>query len=221
MHTFGFPCRINEIIEVANKYNIPVIEDSAESLGSYFNGKHTGTFGLAGILSYNGNKTITTGGGGMIITDDEEFAKKAKHITTTAKLPHKYEYVHDQIAYNYRLTNLNAAIGVAQMEQLDKFLENKRQTAKMYQEFFNGSDIKFFDEPQNTKSNFWLNTILLKDLKERNEFLEYTNDNGVMTRPIWRLMNKLEMYKTCQTGNLDNSKWFEERVVNMPSGYRE
>jgi aminotransferase in exopolysaccharide biosynthesis len=220
MHTFGFPCRINEIIEVANKYNIPVIEDSAESLGSYFNGKHTGTFGLAGILSYNGNKTITTGGGGMIITDDEEFAKKAKHITTTAKLPHKYEYVHDQIAYNYRLTNLNAAIGVAQMEQLDKFIENKRQTAKMYQEFFNGSDIKFFDEPQNTKSNFWLNTILLKDLKERNEFLEYTNDNGVMTRPIWRLMNKLKMYKNCQCGNLDNAEWLEERAVNIPSGVR-
>lgn len=221
MHTFGFPCKVDEIIEVANKFNLPVIEDSAESLGSFLKGKHTGTFGLAGILSYNGNKTITTGGGGMIITDNEDFAKKAKHITTTAKLPHKYEYVHDQIAYNYRLTNLNAAIGVAQMEQLDKYLENKRQTAKMYQEFFKGSDIKFFNEPKNTRANFWLCTILLNDLKERNEFLEYTNDNGVMTRPIWRLMNKLEMYKNCQCGNLDNAEWLEERGVNIPSGVRE
>ena len=219
-HTFGFPCRIDEIIEIANKYNIHVIEDAAESLGSYKSGQHTGTFGLAGILSYNGNKTITTGGGGMIITDSEEFAKKAKHITTTAKIPHKWEYVHDEIAYNYRLTNLNAAIGVAQMEEINKYLANKRETAEKYKEFFESTEVKFFNELPNTKANFWLNTILLNSLEERNRFLEQTNDNGVMTRPIWRLMNKLEMYKTCQTGNLDNSKWFEERVVNIPSGYR-
>jgi perosamine synthetase len=220
MHTFGFPCKIDEIIEVANKYNIPVIEDSAESLGSYVSGRHTGTFGLAGILSYNGNKTITTGGGGMIITNDEEFAKKAEHITTTAKIPHRWEYVHDEVAYNYRLTNLNAAIGVAQMEEINKYLANKRETAEKYKELFESTEIKFFNELPNTKANFWLNTILLNSLEERNRFLEQTNDNGVMTRPIWRLMNKLEMYKNCQTGNLDNAEWFAERVVNIPSGVR-
>lgn len=220
MHTFGFPCKIDEIIEIANKYKIPVIEDAAESLGSYYKGKHTGTFGLMGILSYNGNKTITTGGGGMIITDNEGFAKKAKHITTTAKLPHKYEYVHDEVAYNYRLTNLNAALGVAQMEQINKYLKNKRETATKYQEFFKKMGIKFFDEPIDTRANFWLNSILFDNFKERNEFLEFTNDNGIMTRPIWRLMNKLEMYRDCQTGNLDNSNWLEERVVNIPSSIR-
>lgn len=221
MHTFGFPCRIDEIIEIASSYNIPVIEDSAESLGSYFKGKHTGTFGLAGILSYNGNKTITTGGGGMIITDDEQLAVKAKHITTTAKLPHKYEYVHDEVGYNYRLTNLNAAVGVAQMENIDLYLQNKRSTAEGYQKFFHNREIKFFAEMKNTKANYWLNAILLKNLEVRNEFLNHTNDNDVMTRPIWCLMNKLNMYKNCQTGPLDNSLWLEERVVNIPSGYRK
>lgn len=226
MHTFGFPCRIDEIIEVANKYNIPVIEDSAESLGSYYKGKHTGTFGLAGILSYNGNKTITTGGGGMLITNNEELAKKAKHITTTAKVPHKWEYVHDEIAYNYRLTNLNAAIGVAQMENLDKIIENKRQTSEKYKEFFqskqstNHSIIEFILEPTNSFSNYWLNCIKLENRESRDNFLEETNLNGVMTRPIWRLMNKLDMYQECQKGNLDNSEWLEERIVNIPSGYR-
>lgn len=220
MHTFGFPCRIDEIIEIANKYNIPVIEDSAESLGSYYKGRHTGTFGLAGILSYNGNKTITAGGGGMIITNDEEFAQRAKHITTTAKLPNRYEFVHDQIAFNYRLTNINAALGVAQMEQIEKYLENKEETAKKYREYFEKNEIKFFGDLVNTKSNFWLNSILFNTLVERNNFLEYTNNNGVKTRPIWRLMNKLSMYRDCQTGSLDNAEWFEERVVNLPSGVR-
>lgn len=220
VHTFGFPCRIEEIIEIANYYNIPVIEDAAESLGSYYKGKHTGTFGLAGILSYNGNKTITTGGGGMIITDDEEFSHKIKHITTTAKVPHIWEYVHDRIAYNYRLTNVNAAIGVAQMEQLDNILENKKETASKYQCFLDEKGFKFFNEPVNTSANFWLNLILFNSLAERNKFLEYTYNNGIITRPIWRLINKLPMYENCQTGNLDNSELFEERVVNIPSGYR-
>jgi aminotransferase in exopolysaccharide biosynthesis len=222
MHTFGFPCRIDEIIEIANKYNIPVIEDAAESLGSFFKDKHTGTFGLAGILSYNGNKTITTGGGGMIITDDEEFAKKAKHITTTAKVPHKWEYVHDEIAYNYRLTNLNAAIGVAQMEKLNEIIENKRLTAEKYKQFFStfASTLTFIKEPANSYSNYWLNCIQLENREMRDLFLEETNSNGVMTRPIWKLMNKLEMYKNCQAENLDNVNWLEERVVNLPSGYR-
>ena len=220
MHTFGHPCKIDEIVEIGNKYNITVVEDAAESLGSFYKEKHTGTFGLAGILSYNGNKTITTGGGGMILTNDKAFACKARHITTTGKIPHPWEYSHDIVAYNYRLTNVNAAIGVAQMEQIDKYLVNKRETATMYQEFFKNKNIKFFNEPVNAKANFWLNSILLNNLEDRNNFLEYTNSNGVLTRPVWRLMNKLEMYKNCETGSLDNAEWLEERVVNIPSGYR-
>ena len=220
MHTFGHPCRIDEIIAVANKYNIPVVEDAAESLGSFYKGRHTGTFGLAGIISYNGNKTITTGGGGMIITDDEKFAVKAKHITTTGKTPHKWEYIHDTIAYNYRLTNLNAALGYAQMEYIDKIRANKRETAQLYKAFFTRTGIDFIIEPDNTSSNYWLNTIKLAHRSERDEFLEYTSTHGVMTRPVWRLMNKLEMYKDCQTGNLANAYWLENSVVNIPSGYR-
>jgi perosamine synthetase len=220
MHTFGFPCKIDEIVEIANKYNIPVIEDSAESLGSYYKGKHTGTFGLAGILSFNGNKTITTGGGGMIITDNEEFARKAKHITTTAKIPHPFEFVHNEIGYNYRLTNVNAALGVAQMEYLDIILQNKKETSIMYKNFFKNLEVKYITEPENSNSNYWLNVIHLKDRNEREAFLEFTNKNGVMTRPVWRLMNKLEMYKNCRTGELSNSFWLEDRVVNIPSGFR-
>ena len=220
MHTFGFPCRIDEIIQIAETYNIPVIEDSAESLGSFYKKKHTGTFGLAGIFSYNGNKTITTGGGGMIITDNEEFARKAKHITTTAKVHHKWEYIHDETGFNYRLTNVNAAIGAAQMEKIDTILENKRETAKLYEEFFKETEVEFITERDNTRANYWLNCIKLKDREERDRLLEETNTNGIMTRPIWRLMNKLEMYKECQTGNLDNAKYLEDRIVNLPSGYR-
>lgn len=220
MHTFGFPCRIDEIIEIANKYNIPVIEDAAESLGAFYKNKHTGTFGLAGILSYNGNKTITTGGGGMIITDDELFAAKAKHITTTAKVPHKWEYIHDEIGFNYRLTNVSAAIGVAQMEYFDKLLKNKRETADHYENYFKSTAIQFFTEPKNSFSNYWLNVIQLKDREERDKFLDETNASGVTTRPIWRLMNKLEMYNACQTGNLDNAICLEDKMINIPSGYR-
>lgn len=220
MHTIGHPCRIDEIISIANKYNIPVIEDSAESLGSYYKGKHTGTFGIAGILSYNGNKTITTGSGGMLITNDKEISEKAKHIITTGKVPHKWEYIHDVIAFNYRLSNVNAAIGVAQMEYLDKILTNKLETARYYKDFFEKKDIKFLSGIENTTPNYWLNSILFKDRFERDKFLEYTIEKKIMTRPIWRLMNKLDMYKNCQTGNLDNSYWLEDRVVNIPSSYR-
>ena len=240
MHTFGFPCKIDEIVEIGAKYNISVIEDSAESLGSYYSpreiiiknknsfnktnislgkGKHTGTFGLAGILSYNGNKTISTGGGGMIITDNEEFAEKAKHITTTGKLPHKWDYVHDIVAFNYRLTNVNAALGVAQMEYIEKIIENKRKTASFYKDFFINRDIKFFTEPAKSKANYWLNTIQLNDRNERDAFLGFTNSNGVVTRPVWRLMNKLKMYKNFQAGNLENAEWLEDRIVNIPSSY--
>jgi perosamine synthetase len=221
MHTFGHPCRIDEIVEIAKSFHLIVIEDSAESLGSYYKDKHTGTFGLAGVISFNGNKTITTGGGGMIVTDDEEFAKKAKHITTTGKVPHKWEFIHDIIAYNYRLTNLNAAIGVAQFEYIDKIISNKRETAFLYRNFFANTEYDFFSEPEFSKSNYWLNVIKLQNRTERDEFLKYTNENGVQTRPVWRLMNKLEMYKNCQCDNIDNALWLEERVVNIPSGLRK
>lgn len=224
MHTFGFPCRIDEIVEIGNKYNIPIVEDSAESLGSYYKNKHTGTFGLAGIFSYNGNKIITTGGGGIIITDNENIAKKAKHITSTAKVPHKWEYIHDEIAYNFRMTNITAAIGVAQMERINIIIQNKRQTAEEYKKFFSSKSsdfhVKFISEPYNSRSNYWLNSIQFKNRKIRDKFLSYSNQNGVMTRPIWRLINKLPMYKSCQSGNLDNSIFLENTIVNIPSGYR-
>jgi len=220
MHTFGFPCRIDNIVEIADSFNVPVVEDSAESLGSYYKGRHTGTFGIAGILSYNGNKTITTGGGGMIITDSEEFAKMAKHLSTTAKVSHSYDYVHDQVGYNYRMPNVNAAIGVAQMEKIDEYLLNKRSTSNTYSEYFESKKIDFTIEMKETKANYWLNVIRLKDSNDKNSFLDFANLNGVMTRPVWQLMNRLEMYKDCQASNLDNSKWLEERVVNIPSGVR-
>lgn len=217
MHTFGHPCRINEIAELCNYYHIAVVEDSAEALGSVYKGKHTGTFGLFGIYSFNGNKTVTCGGGGAVVTNDETLAKKAKHITTTAKLPHPYEYVHDMTGYNYRLPNLNAALACAQLEQLDRFIENKRELAKKYEDFFMETKIKFITETREAKSNYWLNTIFLPDFNARNEFLEATNAAGVMTRPAWKLLNTLEMYKTCQTDDLKNARWLEERVVNIPS----
>ena len=220
MHTFGFPCRIEEIQVICKANNITLIEDAAESLGSFVNGKHTGTFGTFGTLSFNGNKTITCGGGGMILTNDEELAKLAKHITTTAKVPHKWEYVHDMVGYNYRLTNLSAALGCAQMEQLNDLLADKRDTALKYKEFFADSDIIFVEERKNTKVNYWLNAIILSDVSSRDRFLEETNENGVMTRPIWKLMNELAMYKDNQCSDLSNSKWLEERVVNIPSGVK-
>jgi len=222
MHTFGHPCRIDEIVEIANKYKIPVVEDSAESLGSFYKGKHTGTFGLAGIISYNGNKIITTGGGGMIITNNEEFAKKARHITTTGKVPHKWEYIHDVIAYNFRLTNVNAAIGVAQMEYLNEILDNKKETAGLYKEFFSKfEDVKYIDKPQYANPNYWLNIILFRNIEDRNNFLEMTNNEGIQTRPAWKLLNELKMYKNCMSGNLDNSKYINEKLINIPSGIRK
>jgi perosamine synthetase len=220
MHTFGHACRIDEIKIVADKYNIPLIEDSAESLGSFYKGEHTGMFGLAGIFSYNGNKPVTTGGGGMIITDDDSFAKKAKHITTTAKLPHPWDFVHDEIGYNYRLTNVNASIGVAQMERINETLANKRETANLYSEFCRKNDILFLKEPDGARSNYWLNAIVLESRHERDAFLEYSNAHGVMSRPTWRLMSELEMYKECQRDDLSNSYALEEKIVNIPSGVR-
>ena len=220
MHTFGHPVEIDKIVELCNQYNIPVVEDAAESLGSTYKNKQTGTFGLLGTYSFNGNKTITCGGGGIIVTNNDELGKQAKHLTTQAKVPHRWEYVHDHIGYNYRCPNLNAALACAQLEQLDTFLNNKRITAKEYKKFFNNSTIDFIEEPINSKSNYWLNAILLPSHEERNTFLTETNDNGIMTRPIWALMHRLEMFKDCIHDGLFNSLDIENRLVNIPSSVR-
>jgi perosamine synthetase len=220
MHTFGHPCRIDEIAFICSQYNLALVEDAAESLGSYYKGQHTGTFGQVSAFSFNGNKTITTGGGGMIITNDDELAKQAKHITTTAKVPHKWEYKHDQVGYNYRLPNLNSALGCAQMESLKTILNHKRTLAVQYEDFFTNQCIKFVKEISETQANYWLNAVVLKDKQERDDFLRATNEAGVMTRPIWQLMTKLEMFKSCQITDLSHSHWLEERVVNIPSGVR-
>ena len=219
MHTFGHPCKIDEIKEICDSWHIALVEDSAESLGSYYKQKHTGTFGKVGAFSFNGNKIITSGGGGVIVTDDKALAKRAKHLTTTAKVPHPYEYAHDEIGYNYRMPNLNAALLVAQLEQLDNFLENKRELAQKYEQFFaTYNEIEFVKEPSNASSNYWLQAVIVEDLEARDNFLEYTNKNGIMTRPIWKLMNELEMFKDAQCTNLDNAKYLEQRVVNISSG---
>lgn len=221
MHTFGHPVHLDELLEICNRYHILVIEDAAESLGSFYKGKHTGTFGKIGIVSFNGNKTVTAGGGGMMLFQDEKLGKYAKHLTTQAKVPHRWEFVHDHIGYNYRMPNINAALGCAQMEQLDDFLTNKRETAEKYRSFFSHyPDIEFFTEPKNCQSNYWLNAVILKDKEAQLDFLQYTNDNGVMTRPIWELMSRLPMFKDCETDGLENTEWFADRVVNLPSSVR-
>ena len=217
MHSYGHPCRIDEINKILRKHYIFLIEDAAESLGSFYRNKHTGTFGKLGVISFNGNKIITAGGGGCILTNNKILAKKAKHITTTAKIPHKWDFNHDMTGYNYRMPNLNAALLIAQVENLNYFLRNKRELAKKYQTFFQDTDYIFFKEPKYCKSNYWLNSIILKNKIERDQFLNKTNSNGVMTRPIWKLMNKLPMFKNAQSNNLKNSKWLCERVVNIPS----
>ncbi len=217
MHTFGHPCRIDEIKDICDKYYISLIEDAAESIGSFYKDKHTGTYGQMGLISFNGNKIITGGGGGCIITDDEILAKKAKHLTTTAKVSHKWEYTHNMIGYNYRMPNLNAALLTSQLENLGTFLSSKRSVAMAYKEFFKDKPYGFVEEPTNGHSNYWLNAIILQDKEERDLFLYETNSKGVNTRPIWTLMNKLPMFKDAQCGNLTNAEWLEERVVNIPS----
>ena len=220
MHTLGHPCKIDELVSICEAYNIPLVEDAAESIGSYYKEKHTGTFGLLGTFSFNGNKTITCGGGGAIVTNDEELAKKAKYITTQAKVPHKWEFVHDEIGYNYRMPNLNAALLCAQLEQLDAYVENKRELAHVYQDFFKNLGITFMEEPENSKSNYWLCALSFENKEIRDAFLKRTNDNGVMTRPVWTLMSKLEMFKDCLKGDLENSEWLADRLVNIPSSVR-
>jgi len=217
MHTFGHPVDITSIMEVCEQFSLPVIEDAAESLGSSWSGKHTGTWGRIGILSFNGNKIITTGGGGMIITDDEELARKAKHLTTTAKISHPWRYEHDEIGYNYRLPNINAALGVAQLESLGHYVERKRSLAELYHSWASELGIKLIREPDGGYSNYWLNALVLENKSERDAFLEFTNSCGVMTRPVWDPMHRLPMYTDCFRGSLENTEWLADRIVNIPS----
>ena len=221
MHTFGIPLRIAEIAAICADWGIALVEDAAESLGSWVGERHTGTFGRLATLSFNGNKVITTGGGGMIITDDEAIARRAKHLTTTAKIPHPYEFVHDEVGYNYRLPNLNAALGCAQMELLPRMLEIKAEVAARYREFFAGTGIRFVEPLPGTTANWWLNAIVLDSEADRDALLDYTNSREVMTRPIWRLMSRLPMFQHCQHDGLENSRWLEARVVNLPSSVPE
>lgn len=221
MHTFGFPCRIDEIRDICNTWNISLIEDAAESLGSYYKNAHTGSFGQFGTFSFNGNKTVTSGGGGAVITNNQALAKKAKHLTTQAKVAHPWAFVHDAIGYNYRMPNINAALACAQLEQLDKFVANKRQLAASYHEKFKLLGVNFCNELPEAKANFWLNGILLKDKDERDAFLTYMNSNGVMSRPVWELMHRLPMFeKTTRGDDLSNSEWIADRLVNIPSSVR-
>lgn len=221
MHTFGCPVRIGELAQICQEYHIELVEDAAESIGSRYKGQHTGTFGKVGALSFNGNKTITTGGGGMLLFKDKELGDYCKHITTQAKIPHRWEFRHDHIGYNYRMPNINAALGCAQLENLDRYIADKRETAAAYAEFFRNVDgIEFFTEPENCFSNYWLNSVILKNKKAQLEFLQETNDNGVMTRPIWELMNRLPMFENCETDGLKNTVWFADRVVNIPSSVK-
>jgi aminotransferase in exopolysaccharide biosynthesis len=216
MHTFGHPVELDALIDVCTRWNLCLVEDAAESLGSFYKGRHTGTFGLLGTLSFNGNKIITTGGGGMILAGDP-LGARAKHLTTTAKKPHPYEYIHDEVGYNYRLPNLNAALGCAQLERLEGFIRAKRALAERYAEQLKGSDLQFFKEPAECRSNYWLNAVICNSREQRDALLETTNDQGVMTRPIWALMSHLPIYARCRRGDLSHAEWLEARVVNLPS----
>ncbi|WCE29846.1 LegC family aminotransferase [Vibrio sp. SCSIO 43137] len=217
MHTFGHPVELDELVAVCRKWQITLVEDAAESLGSFYKGKHTGTLGDFSAISFNGNKIITTGGGGMVLCRDAELGKRAKHITTTAKVPHPFEFYHDEAGFNYRMPNLNAALGCAQMETLDLYLQQKRVLALRYQIFFADSEFHFVTEPEYAKSNYWLNAVICPDSQSRDALLEQTNDAGVMTRPIWKLMHRLPMFKECLRGDLAQSEIIESRLVNIPS----
>ncbi len=221
MHTFGLSSRIDDISSICKKWNVPLVEDAAESIGSLYQGKPTGSFGDIGAISFNGNKTLTCGGGGAVVTNDEKVAKLAKHITTQAKTPHKWEFNHDMIGYNYRMPNLNAAMACAQIEMLDDFIDEKRQLAQEYNAFFEDKNILHKEELEGTRSNYWLNAIEFPNLEERNLFLDFTNANGVMTRPIWNLMTELEMFKHCKRDHLKNSYYLKDRIVNIPSSVRK
>ncbi len=219
MHTFGHPCRIGEIAAICEEYGLELVEDAAESIGSFYKGKHTGTFGRVGAISFNGNKTITTGGGGILLFNDEKLADYAKHLTTQAKLPSRWEFIHDHIGYNYRMPNINAALGCAQLEEIEGFLKSKRETAEVYKRFFKGEPggIRFMAEPEDCVSNYWLNAVAFPSCEERDRFLEYSNDNGVMTRPIWELMWRLPMFGNCERDSQENTINLADTIVNLPS----
>jgi len=220
MHTFGYNVHLKGLIEICDRWNLPIVEDTAESIGSEYNNKATGSFGKVGVFSFNGNKIITSGGGGAIVTNDNQLGVKAKHLTTTAKVSHPYEYIHDDIGYNFRMPNLNAALGCAQLEQLDSFLDNKRILALEYKSFFDSMGIHFRTELPNTKANYWLMCVELENRRDRDLFLKETNDNKVMTRPIWQLLFKLPMYEGCQRDSQKNAIYLEDRIVNIPSSVR-
>ena len=217
MNTYGFPCKIDQINTICKKYNVPLVEDSAESLGSFLDGKHTGSESSLSTLSFNGNKIITTGGGGMILTNDKSLHQKAKHMSTTSKVLHEWHFIHDQIGFNYRMPNLNAALGLAQIEKLPDFLKSKREIAKKYQKWGDDNGVHFIKEKEGADSNYWLNCILLNDLEQRDDFLKYTNANNVMTRPSWQPMHRLDIYSNCLKFDLSNTDWIHERLINVPS----
>ena len=220
MHTFGFPCRIQEIKSICDEFNISLIEDSAEGLGSKIKNKSVGTFGLMGVFSFNGNKIITTGGGGAIITNNPIIYNKIKHITNTSKVLHKWEYVHDEIGFNYRMPNINAALGCAQLEKLDEKIQRKNKLSIIYKNYLKNSSIIFFEGIKNSKPNNWLMTIIFSSKEKKEKFLALSNESNVMTRPVWRLMNRLEMYNRCECDNINNSIWLSDRVVNIPSNLK-
>lgn len=217
MHTFGHPVELDELVAVCLKWNLVLVEDAAESLGSFYKGKHTGTMGDVSAISFNGNKIITTGGGGMVLCKTEELGARTKHVTTTAKVPHPYEFFHDEPGFNYRMPNLNAALGCAQMEVIEQYLKQKRQLAKCYENLFSGADFQFVTEPDYAESNYWLNAIICPDKKSREEILAGTNSAGVMTRPIWQLMHRLPMFENAMRGDLTYSEFIEAHLINLPS----
>ena len=217
MHTFGHPVRIDEIIKICEHYQISVVEDAAEALGSFYQERHAGTFGKLGILSFNGNKIITSGGGGMILTNDSNLALRAKHLTTTAKVAHQWDFVHDEVGFNYRMPNLNAALGVAQLERLNQFLIEKKKLANLYQAYFKKTETLFVEEPTNAQSNHWLNAIILPSQQARDQFLDQTNKAQVQTRPAWTPMHLLPMYKECGKGTLDTTEYVYKHLVSLPS----
>ena len=218
MHTFGFPLNLDGLLAVCNHWEIPLVEDAAEALGSIYRGRPVGGSGILGVLSFNGNKIITTGGGGMILTNDLELGVRAKHLSTTAKIPHPYDFIHDEVGYNYRMPNLNAALGCAQMERLDDFLSIKRRLAQEYRLFFESNGLRFRVEQEGTKANYWLMTLELTDSSERDRFLMFMNEKGIMCRPAWRLLFRLPMFAQCQRDRQLNASWLEDRIVNIPSG---
>ena len=220
MHTFGHPCEIDKIKEVCDTWCIPLVEDATESLGSQYQGRYTGTFGLLSAISFNGNKIITGGGGGAILTNDTALAKRAKHLTTTAKMQHKWEFNHNEVGYNYRMPNLNAALLCAQLDQLPSYINNKRETASRYSNFCKINKIEFVKEPVDSRANYWLNALLLNNIDEQLEFLEYANNSGLMSRPAWTLLNELTMFKDCFSLPQVNAQFLSERLVNIPSSVR-